>query len=258
MTKPLKTKTKVLLIVPGLVVLLVIGSFIPESRDEFSSKHFTFRYSSSIDKELITVLSTSLEDSYPKISRDLKTVPAEMIEVNLYAKRWRYVQATKNWSASGNIEGIAKLHFVEQAWGEADSRKVAVHEFTHTVVLKLLIDQESQLDAKQFDEKFAAFPVWLWEALSVYEANQLVDLSSLPYLANGSYPDLAELNSRSKGQKIYDVGYTIIEYILSQYGQDKLIELIAGYGNVQAVLAVTEAEFSKGWYEFVKRKYLPA
>jgi hypothetical protein len=259
MKKALKTKTKVLLIVPGLVVLLVIGSFIPESREELTTTHFTLRYSSSIEKETVAGLSASLEDSYPKISQDLKTVPTEMIEVNLYAKRWRYIQATKNWGASGNIEGTSKLHFVAHAWSEADSRKVAVHEFTHTVVLKLLIDQEPQpLNAKQFDEKFAGFPVWLWEAVSVYEANQLVDPSSLPYLANGSYPGLTELSSRSKGQKIYDVGYTIIDYILSRYGQDKFIELITSYGNVQTVLSVTEAEFSKGWYEFVKHKYLAA
>jgi hypothetical protein len=47
---------------------------------------------------------------------------------------------------SGNIEGISKLHFVKQTWSEPDSKKVAVHEFAHTVTLKLLLDNEAQQD----------------------------------------------------------------------------------------------------------------
>ena len=68
------------------------------------------------------------------------------------------IKATKNFSASGSIEGTSKLHFVEQAWGEADGKKVAVHEFAHTVTLKLLLDREPQpLNAQEFDKRFATF-----------------------------------------------------------------------------------------------------
>ena len=251
------SKRKRILLVLGLLFLtIVIIFFLPESRKQIKTDHFTFIFSQSIDTSKISVLARALESNYARIGNDLKIIPSNNIEVNVYAQRWRYVKATGNWSASGNIEGISKLHFVEQAWGETDSKKVAIHEFAHTVTLKLLIDNEPQpLDSKAFDKKFATFPTWLWEAISVYEADQLIDPKTLPFLSNG-YPNISELNNRSKGGKIYKVGYTVIEYILHQYDQEKLVELIKNYGSISKVFSVTEDQFCKDWYDFIKQKYL--
>lgn len=240
-----------------LVLIAIIIINIPENRKQINTQHFVFNYSGGISAVKINELVKALEDNYSRISDDLKTAPANNIEVNVYAQRWRYIKATGNWSASGNVEGTSKLHFVERTWSESNSKKVAIHEFTHAVVLKLLIDREPQpLDTKKFDEKFSKLPVWLWEATSIYEAGQFHDPKQMTFFANGSYPDLNELNNRSKGGKIYSVGYTIIEYIFSQFGRDKLIELIANYGDLSKVLKLTDAEFSKRWYDFVKKKYL--
>ena len=250
-------RKKLLLILALLVLLLLVMINIPESKRQIKTEHFTFIFSGSIDTSKIEELARALENSYSRIGRDLKTIPANNIEVNIYSQRLRYIRATGNWSASGNIEGTSKLHFVEQAWGERDSKKVAIHEFTHAVVLKLLIDEELQpLNSKIFDKKFSTFPIWLWEAISVYEAGQFVEPKTLPFLSNGLYPNLSELDIRSKGGKIYSIGYTVIEYILHKYGQDKFISLIKSYGDLRKVLNVTDGEFSKGWYDFVKEKYL--
>ncbi|HMG68537.1 MAG TPA: hypothetical protein VK588_12655 [Chitinophagaceae bacterium] len=253
----MKKLKKILLILAILFLTFFIIICIPENRKEIKTKHFTFLFSSSIDTIKIAELSDVLEGNYLRIGNDLKTTPADNIETNIYAQRWRYIKATKNWGGSGNIEGISKLHFVEQAWGETDIKKVAVHEFAHTVTLKLLLDHEPQpINSKDFDKKFSTFPTWLWEGISVYEAQQFVDPKSLPFLSNGSYPNIAELNNRSKGGKIYKVGFSVIEYIIDQYGQQKLLELIISYGNISKVLGVTEDVFSKDWYNFVKQKYL--
>lgn len=58
------------------------------------------------------------------------------------------------------------------------------------------------------------------------------------------------------GGKIYKVGYTLIEFILQNFGSDKFPELIANYGNLAKVFNQTEEQFTKEWYEFVKAKYL--
>jgi len=78
----------------------------------------------------------------------------------------------------------------------------------------------------------------------------------LPYLNHGTYPALSELNDRLKGGKIYSCGYTIIEYILSAYGKDQFISLLKNYGNLQKVLGVSDDQFCKDWYAFIKAKYL--
>ena len=250
-------RRKILLIFALLVLSLLVIINLPENKRQIKTEHFTFIFSSSIDTSKIDDLANALESNYSGISKELKTIPAKNIEVNIYSQRWRYIKETGNWSASGNIEGTSKLHFVEQTWGESDSKKVAIHEFTHAVVLKLLIDREPQpLNSRLFDKKFSTFPIWLWEAISVYEAEQFIEPKTLPFLNNGSYPNLSDLNNRFKGGKIYNVGYTIIQYILHQYGQEKFIELIESYGDLPKVLKVTDEEFSNGWYDFVKEKYL--
>lgn len=253
----MKRFKRALLISAILVPAFLIIYFIPESRKEINTQHFTFLFSSSIDTITIFKLADALENNYVRIGNDLKTQPSNNIETNVYAQRWRYIKATGNWSASGNIEGISKLYFVEQAWGENDNTKVAVHEFAHTVTLKLLLDNETQpVNSKSFDKKFSTFPIWLWEAMSVYEAKQFVDPKALPYLNDGQYPGIPELNNRLKGGKIYSCGYTIIEYILSKYGQDNLINLVKNYGELKKSFNVTDEQFCKDWYTFVKEKYL--
>jgi hypothetical protein len=253
----MKKSKRILLL---LAILILTGSvifIIPERRKEIKTQHFNFLFSSSIDTSTIRQLAIALESNYYRIGNDLKTKPSDNIEANIYAQRWRYIKATGNWGASGNIEGISKLHFVEQAWGESDSKKVAIHEFAHTVTLKLLLDNEVQsANSANFDQKFSTFPTWLWEAISVYEAEQFVDPKTLPYLSNGQYPSISELNNRLKGGKIYSCGYTIIEYILSKYGQDNFIGLIRNYGDLKKTLHVTDNQFCKDWYRFVKEKYL--
>ena len=218
--------------------------------------HFTFLFSRSIDASSVVELSEALEHNYARIAGDFNTTPAENIEVNIYAQRWRYIKATGRWGASGNVEGVSKLHFVENTWLDSEISKTAIHEFVHAVVLKLLIDGEPKpINAKLFDEKFLSFPVWLWEGLSVYGAEQFYDPKTLAYFNNGRYPQISELNDRSKGQKIYTCGYTLIEYILEEHGKDKLIELIGSYGNLKKVLNLTDEQFSKNWHAFIKNKY---
>ncbi len=253
----MRTSYKIFTICSIIVILFVIYINVPEHRKQIKTTHFTFLFSNNTDSLNIVALSRALEENYSRIGNNLNTVPAKNIEVNIYGQRWRYIKATGHWGASGNIEGISKLHFVENTWLETEISKIAIHEFAHTVVLKLLIDKEPKpLNAEVFDEKFSAFPIWLWEGLSVYEAEQFYDPKSLSYLNKGAYPQLSELNDRSKGQKIYTCGFTIIEYILTEYGKNKLIKLIESYGDLENVLGVTERQFSKNWYEFVNNKYL--
>ncbi|RVT78571.1 hypothetical protein EOD40_04880 [Flavobacterium sufflavum] len=240
-----------------LILITLILLFIPERRNELKTQHFTFFYSTSIDKSKIETLSKTLEGNYMRIQNDLKTTAAPNIITTVYANRWQYVKATKNWGGSGSIEGINKLHFMEHAWDEADSKKVTLHEFTHTVTLKLLLDIEKQpINNEVFDKKFLTFPIWLWEAISVYEAQEFINPKTLSYMNKVHYPSVTELNDRKKGGKIYSCGYTIIEYILEKYGQDKLISLIKNYGNLQTTFDSSNDQFFSEWYDFVQNRYL--
>lgn len=244
------------LILVGLTIFLLVALFyFPGDKNEIKTEHFRFVFSSSIDSSKVLEISKSLEGSYLKVTRDLQTLPSKAIEVNIYADRWHYVKATHRWDASGSTEGPSKIHFIESSLEE--NKKTAIHEFTHTVVLELLINQDQQpFSSNNFDKKFESFPIWLWEAICVYEAQDLIDPRKLLDFRNGKYPSIKELNTRSKGQKIYLYGYTLIEFILSKYKHDKLVELIRNYGNLKKTFGVTDEQFSRDWYIFVKEKYL--
>ncbi len=245
----------------SLLILLLLSIFIVSSFSEktraHDSEHFRFIVSDELDSSQIKVLEQALESNYSRISKNLNTVPADSMEVFIYNRRLPFVKATGYWTATGCIQGPSQLHFMHDNWMNEDTRKVAVHEFAHAVNLQLLLNREpDSTDINAFEQKFSTFPIWLWEGLASYEAGQLHNLKTMPFLANGKYPTLDELNKTNKGMKIYKVGYTIIEYIVTHYGQDKLVELIASYGNLQTVLGVTEAQFEKAWYAFIKEKYL--
>ena len=98
-------------------------------------------------------------------------------------------------------------------------------------------------------------PVWLWEAVAVYEAGQLVPPSSLPSLVAGRFPTLAELSSRSSSPSIYDVGYTLTEFIVARWGLDGLRRLIRSLGDL-STLGHTTASFEAEWRAFVTARYL--
>ena len=251
----MKTKKKIVIGVSALFFFIVAISLLPTSRKTIKTEHFTFVFSDKTDSQKVIEISKHIESNYLRIARNLRTSPSKNIEINIHANRWNYIKATKDFGASGIIVGPSKIHYIEKSLSE--SKQIAVHEFTHTVVLNLLINRESQpFNSKMFDQRFSSFPVWLWEAISVYESEQFIDPNHLEDLRKGKYPSIDELDTRYKGQKSYAYGYTLIEFILSKYGVEKLIELIENYGNLNKTLDITKEQFSKDWYVFVQKKYL--
>src|SRR5690349_901249 len=104
----MKIFKKIVFVLAILLLIFLIIYFIPESRKAYYTKHFNIHFSSSIDTSAIIQLATVLENNYSRIGDDLDTKPSDTVQVNVYAQRWRYIKATENFSASGNIEGISK------------------------------------------------------------------------------------------------------------------------------------------------------
>ncbi len=238
----------------SLVVFLSVSCSPMTQKD--TSEHFSYVFNNQIDSRTVKEIAQALENNYSRIGKDLKTVPAKPIEVFLYSNRWDYARETGQWTASGDIRGPAQLHFLPKGRAVKDYKKTAVHEFAHAVTFKLLIDHlPPPADEQKLEQKFASLPVWLWEGVACYEAGEFEHPRAMPYFSGERTLTLKELNSR-KGEKIYRVGYLLIEYVLHQYGQDKLIELLTRDGDLSSVLQVSEDEFERGWYEFVQDKYL--
>ncbi len=149
-----------------------------------------------------------------------------------------------NSKANGTSRGPKAFHLMYQTWYNSilpiEMEKVAVHEFTHCVQLNILIADAktkygdiTNIDFdKQFEKEFAEkYPQWFWEALCDYEAN-IVNKPSVNY-AIKKRPTLKYLNTSNQ---IYNVGHTIIDYIVTSFGKEKLSDFIKLYGDFKKVL----------------------
>lgn len=227
------------------------------------SEHFIISYS-GIYKSEAEKASTHLENNYAQIRGNLKDVKHDPIKVFVYGSQFKFNEATGlKENTKGTSRGPNEFHFVWTNWFNSifpdDPLKTALHEFTHCVQLNILIDkaketiitQDRLTFEKEFDKKFKAeYPRWLWESISIFEAGEVNSLS-VKY-AKSKNLTLEELN---KSNQIYNIGYTIIEYMTQKWGNDSPPKVIASFGNIEKALNVKPEEFEKGWIAFLEEKY---
>lgn len=227
------------------------------------SEHFIISYS-GIYKSEAEKASTHLENNYSQIRGNLKDVKHDLIKVFVYGSQFKFNEATGlKENTKGTSRGPNEFHFVWTNWFNSifpdDPLKTALHEFTHCVQLNILIDkakdtiitQDRLTFEKEFDKKFKAeYPRWLWESISIFEAGEVNSLS-VKY-AKSKNLTLEELN---KSNQIYNIGYTIIEYMTQKWGKDSLPKVIASFGNIEKALNIKPEEFEKGWIAFLEEKY---
>ncbi|HVW98193.1 MAG TPA: hypothetical protein VHA56_19650 [Mucilaginibacter sp.] len=269
MKKIKKTAKIILLLIVVAGVLFSMNFFIRELRvvrnnKQISTKHFFITYKGILNSEAAD-MAKSLETNYTSIRTDLHDPGHGKIAVYVHPAQSDFNKATGliHSKANGTSRGPLVIHLMYQTWYNsflpADMNKVAVHEFTHCVQLSILIQDALSKTGKDslnnFDKKFernfsANYPRWFWEGLSDYEAN-MVNKISVKYGMRNE-PTLAELNHSNQ---VYNVGYTIPEYLVSKYGKDKLPEFIRSYCNFEQVLGVSEKEFETGWHQFLDENY---
>lgn len=117
------------------------------------------------------------------------------------------------------------------------------HELAHAISLRVQPD-------------FANNPRWLWEAVALYENGELVDPRTLSYMRQGQPPTLQTLNGAvTSSLQIYEVGYTLAEFVVARAGDDGLRRLIRARGDTEAVLGLSATGFEQAWYAFVRERY---
>jgi hypothetical protein len=232
----------------GSPVLPSAPSPSPIAFASFSSAHFTFRYT-PMDAATIASTAAAVEAEHARIEADLGVAPMPPVTVTLYPD----VEALRAGVAplvgtippfaSGLVSGSSAIHVLSPrspAWGAGQGVTAIVHEFAHCASLVA-------------NPAMANNPRWLWESVALYEAGQVVDPRTLPYMTAGTPPTLAEL-SRIEDTRIYEVGGLIGAFVVETWGRDGLRALVRS-GSVQATLGVDEAEFAARWQAFARQRY---
>jgi hypothetical protein len=237
---------------------------VEENVTEFRTDHFLISYHGIYQSEAKEI-ADNLEKNYDRIRTNLGDPDHETIRVFVHPTQNDFNNGTRlpNSTANGTSRGPNEFHLIWTNWFNSifpdDPIKTAIHEFTHCVQLNILIKGAQREQAnltqedfeKAFEEKFIQeYPQWFWEAICDYEAG-IVNSISVKH-AMRKKPTLKSLNNSNQ---IYNVGYTIIEYIVEKWGMDKLPTLITSYVDIETVLKTSEPDFEKGWVEFVNEKY---
>ncbi len=249
---------------PGVWVLK--NQFTAATSRTLNTPHFSvyYRRTSPWDAEAV---ANRLEANYGRILRDLGIPAHPRVHVYIHPTRESFVQAV-GFYAMGVIRGVDTLHLLKPVSLLADvvapMDKVAVHEFVHAVTIHRLMAEARRRgrvrsradfeklyarDGKRFDQ---VYPRWLWESVAVYEAGQYNALVANLTVKNG-FPTLAQLNEHNN--LVYNLGYTVLDYIIRVHGKEKLMELLHADGDTEGVLGLTPAAFEKEWAAFVREEY---
>jgi hypothetical protein len=194
---------------------------------------------------VVDAVADRLEAERARILSDLRVSDVPQVRVRIW-------QDQVTWNAEIERYFGRRLTTAGYITGPGEMRLLAVdpvavnatHELAHIVTLHV-------------NPGFANNPRWLWEATALYTNGERVDPRTLPYMTGGRPPTLATLNSDiSASTQVYEVGYTLAEFVVATYGRDALLQLIRTNGDLAAVLGLTAAEFERDWYAFVRARDL--
>jgi hypothetical protein len=216
----------------------------------YASAHFTFDYP-AVDAATIAATAAHLESEHARVVSALGVTDMPRVHVTLYADHAALEAATRSvagvvpsWTY-GLVTAEDRIHCMspsQPGWGPYDRRMSdLVHEFAHGVTLHV-------------NPRIANRPRWLWEAVAIYEAGQKVDLRTVPYMTAHRPPTFAELAS-IEDKRIYDVGYSISEFVVARWGAGALRELVVKNGDTAAVLGLSTPDFEAAWFAFVGTTY---
>lgn len=231
---------------------------LPLSKSK-ETRHFKFIYT-AVDTASIEAIAGNLEDNYHKILTELKVNNQPKVEVTIYPSIRAYHLAINNPQAHayevGSATGKEAFRIVSPVnpgpvWNYEFMMKAFIHEFTHCVHYTILEGVNTKRLAAMSAEEGQG--TWLFEAIACYEAGQFFPPAEFSYLKEGDYPTLAQLNNN---EKIYDVGYVLIEYIKTKWGIKALNHLIRTNGNIKYCLGISEKDFEQGFYTYLKLNYL--
>lgn len=171
-------------------------------------------------------LMNACQEGLAWLTQDIGAYPEKPIKIYIYASTSDLQGAMifpQEWSGGVAFTAFSTIVIgippSELDWGE----KALVHELTHLVVHQATFSPYGQL------------PIWLDEGLATYNEGEL-DPVLLSYLEEAILEDeLISVRSlcspfsaySEKAFQSYAQSYSLVEYLLDNYGQDSMLDLLA-------------------------------
>jgi hypothetical protein len=195
-----------------------LTSTVPQSGE---LSFFWYEGGDSFARELMD----ACEEGLARLTQDIGTYPERPIKIYIYASTGDLQGAMifpQEWSGGVAFTGFGIIAIgippSNLDWG----KKALVHELTHLVVHQATFSPYGQL------------PIWLDEGLATYNEGEL-DSDPRSYLERAILEDeLISVRSlcspfsaySEKAYLSYAQSYSLVEYLLDNYGQDKMLDLL--------------------------------
>ncbi len=206
--------------------------------------HFRIQ-ADAVPDGVLQEVATALERELPRFQADLQVAATRTFTVRVVQDEAVWFAEVQSYfgrriDTSGYVTGPEELRVLA---GSRVARN-ATHELAHCVSLYA-------------NPTIANNPRWLWESVALYENGELVDPRTLSYMVAGTPPTLAELDADvTASRRVYEVGYTIGEFVVARGGQAALVRLVQANGDTAAVLGLSSQAFVDEWFAFVRERYL--
>lgn len=219
-------------------------------------EQFIIYYNES-DISCIDKVSYILEDSYNKISNRFNQKLEKKLIVEIYSEHTELLNAlgfpnAPKWVRGGI--GVGKILIaspLKPPYGSDFDGVVntAVHEFVHIIVNKI-------------NNKI---PRWLNEGIASYEAKdnnqEWIKKTVRNGLLNNNLPEFRDLDTGDDFETFfnrdgYQYAYTIVEYIVEEFGYGKLNKFIQTPDRYLEIFGLTEIQMQEKWIIFISEKYI--
>lgn len=231
------------------------------------STHFDVYYYGEKNYELAEFSAKSIESAYKQLSEDFEHEISNRITLIIYDSHNDFSQTnvvnlpTNSEGIGGVTDKMKNRMTVPFAGDYADFRRTLHHELVHAVfndmfyggTINSIIRNNIQL----------VFPLWFEEGLAEYTAlgwDTNTDMYIRDAVINNYLPPIQYLS----GYYAYRGGQSVWNYIVEQYGRQKIGEILqriktsrsVEYG-LQQSIGLNVEELSKVWQDALQERYYP-
>ena len=231
-----------------------LGTIEDKIKLQEEDKYFKY-YSNENDSKTIKDLSEVLNTNYNNITDHFNTKLETKIEIIIYPNIEDFHKSISKVEASDGIVGVAYDNTIKMVsplnpgsiHNKESLLKVIVHEFVHIVTFNINNQKENNI------------PTWFMEGISVYEANQITDYEKKAIKENLSQNidiTIDDINDNFyNNQFSYLYSGSIVDFIVNEFGYEKLIQVIKYPNDIENILDLSIEELKNNWINYVEKNY---
>ncbi|MFH1612476.1 MAG: BamA/TamA family outer membrane protein [bacterium] len=229
----------------------------------YSAKHFEILYY-DCDEILIEKIAKMAEQSYDKVTNSLKYIPTKITPLIIYKSHNEFEETNVSpdfiGEGVGGFTTFSKNRIVIPLdFSKKELQRIITHEFTHVVHLNFVSEQQIK-----------NIPLWFMEGLAEYQASHWSTYEKMlirDAILNDTFIPIENLNDALSGKGsvylAYKEAHSLIEYIVSCFGEHKLIDIFR-YSKetlsfdeaLQKSININTKELDILWRIFLKRKHI--